>query len=185
MSCWSKSFLLIILILFAIIPNENILLINPVSAQSNVAPTISIVYPTNNTFFNVSIEGVFFHLTYQTNSTLSWAGFSIDGGQNITATGNSTSAVYNEEFRNEYMFENSGYHTLTLYANDTTGNWATPQTVTYQVAYHPDITGYPSTPSPIVTSSQLLTVVVTTIIALAVIIVFFMLYRKHRKTSNR
>jgi len=32
-------------------------------------------------------------------------------------------------------FGSSGYHTLTLYANDTSGNWATPQTVTYLVNF--------------------------------------------------
>ena len=118
---------------------------NGTNNQSNAVPTISIVYPTDETFFNVSIVGVYFNVQYQTNDTLSWVGCSIDGGSNVTVTGNSTDE---QEWMNaEYQFEHSGYNTLTLYANDTDGNWATPQTVTYLVNYYPDSTPPPK-PTP-------------------------------------
>jgi hypothetical protein len=121
------------------------------NAESAV-PTISIVYPTNETFFNVSIEGVFFDVLYETNEPLSWVGFSIDGGSNVTATGNSTDEQ--EWINSGYQFD-GGYNTLTLYANDTAGNWATLQTVTYLVNFYPDSTPLPSsssstqTPTPV------------------------------------
>lgn len=176
MSRLSKSFPLI-LILIALISNVSILVIKPVSAQSNTAPTISIVYPTNETHFNVSIAGVFLELKYETNDTLSWVGYSIDGGSNLTVTGNSTAD--NMAFiRSGYHFESNGYHTLTLYANDTDGNWATPQTVTYLVTVYSDATSMPSNPSLI----PLVTVVVIVIGVLAVAIASFLFYRRHRKT---
>jgi hypothetical protein len=101
-------------------------------------PTISLLSPLNDSLFNVSIEGVNYQLIYETNSTLSWVGYSINGANNVTATGNSTYV---------HDFDSSGYHTLTVYANDTSGNWATPQTVTYLVTFYPDYTPTTS-PSP-------------------------------------
>jgi hypothetical protein len=100
-------------------------------------PTVTILLPQNDSFFNVSLGGVGYQLTYETNSTLSWVGYSIDGSDNVTVTGNST-------FVHEFVSSN-GYHTLTVYANDTSGNWAIPQRVTYLVNFYPD---YPPTPSP-------------------------------------
>jgi hypothetical protein len=58
------------------------------------------------------------------------------GSGNVTVSENGTWV---------HDFGPNGYHTLTLYANDTSGNWATPQTVTYLVNFYPD---YPPTPSP-------------------------------------
>jgi YVTN family beta-propeller protein len=118
---------------------------NGTNNQSNTAPTVSIVYPTNQTFFNVSIEGVYFNVLYETKDTLSWVGFSIDGGGNVTATGNSTDEQ--EWINNEYQFD-GGHNTLTLYANDTDGNWATPQTITYLVNFYPGTTPPPTYPTP-------------------------------------
>ncbi len=114
----------------------------PISTQK---PTISILYPKNDSFFNVSLGGVVYKLIYETNSTLSWVGYSIDGGfnlegaNNVTVTGNSTTV--------HVLVNSNGYQTLTVYANDTSGNWAVPQTVTYLVNFYPDYTPAPS-PSP-------------------------------------
>jgi hypothetical protein len=102
-------------------------------------PKVSILNPLNDSFFNVSLGGVTYQLTYETNSTLSWVGYSIDGSDNVTVTGNST-------FVHDFVSSN-GYHTLTVYANDTSGNWAIPQSVTYLVNFYPDYTPTPS-PSP-------------------------------------
>ena len=110
-------------------------------------PTISILSPVNDSFFNVSIEGVYYQLIYESNSSLSWVGYSIggngysiegNGSGNVTVTGNSTFV---------HDFGSSGNHTLTVYANDTSGSWATPQTITYLVNFYPDTAPTPS-PSP-------------------------------------
>ena len=151
---------------------------SPISTQANSVPTISIVYPTNETVFNVSINAVYFQLLYQTNDTLSWVGYSIDGGGNVTCTGNTTdNSAY---LKDGYEFD-IGHPTLTLYANDTAGNWAIPQTVTYLVNVYPDSTSMPSSPSVIL----LFTFVVIVIGVLAVVIASLLfLFRKHRKTPN-
>ena len=101
------------------------------------SPTISILSPLTNSFFNVSLGGVNYQLIYETNSSLSWVDYSVDGASNVTVTGNST-------FVHEFVSSNK-YQTLTVYANDTSGNWAIPQTVTYLVNFYPD---YTPTPSP-------------------------------------
>jgi hypothetical protein len=112
------------------------------SPSATPSPTISILTPVNNSFFNVSLGGVGYHLKYETNSSLSWVGYSLDGAKNDTMTGNNT-------FVHQFVSSN-GYHTLKVYANDTLGNWAIPQTTTYFVNFYPD---YPpsSSPSPIPT----------------------------------
>jgi hypothetical protein len=136
------------------------LVVKPANAQNNTIPSVSIVYPTNGTFFNVSVEGVYFQLLYQTNDKISWAGFSINGGANVTCTGNVTD--YNAYVKAGYLF-NYGrlwQNTLILYANDTAGNWAIPQTVTFTVNFYPDTTYPPSTaptsasPAPTSTINQ-------------------------------
>ncbi len=147
---------------------------SPISTQANSAPTISIVYPTNETVFNVSINGVYFQLLYQTNDTLSWVGYSIDGGANVTCTGNTTD---NSEFtKDDYRFD-FGHPTLTLYANDTAGNWAIPQTVTYTVYFYSDSTSAPQSTFP---NELILPIVISlflVLVAMAIVI-----YRK--KHSN-
>ena len=102
-------------------------------------PTVSILYPLNASFFNVSIGGVSFPLTYETNSDLSWVGYSINGSNNVTLPGNGTYVLPISGY--------NGYNNLTVYANDTIGNWATPQTIVYLVNVYPDYTPTPS-PSP-------------------------------------
>jgi hypothetical protein len=181
-----------------------------VDAQSTPVPEITILYPANGTFFNVSIGVGSFQLKYATNNTLSWIGYSIDGSQNRTAygewydleqrlydtEGNPSVWVYN-------VFESSGNHDLTLYANDTTGDWATPQTVTYLVNIYADTTLPPTTSNPIQSSSlspistptlppenrnapnldpMYYLIPVSVIVAIAVLSV--LLYSRHRKNSN-
>jgi len=119
------------------------LIIKPAIAQNTANPSISILYPTNETSFNVSIGGVYFQLLYQTNDTLSWVGYSINGGGNVTCTGNTTD--YTAFLDDGYQFD-FGHPTLILYANDTAGNCALSQTVTYTVYFYPDSTQGPTKP---------------------------------------
>ncbi|HKM59989.1 MAG TPA: hypothetical protein VJY36_03870 [Candidatus Bathyarchaeia archaeon] len=136
----SKTSALILTVIVAL-SFLTLLTAKPTSAQNNTNPSISILYPTDSTVFNVSIEGVYLQLLYQTNDTISWAGYSINGGANVTCTGNVTdNSAY---IKDDYQFD-FGHPTLTLYANDTAGNWAFPQTVTYTVYFYPDTTSLPS-----------------------------------------
>jgi hypothetical protein len=112
-----------------------------------LTPKVSILSPQNDSYFNVSIEGVSFQLIYETNTVLSWVGYSIGGnGYSIEGKGSGNVTV-SENGTLVRDFGSSGYHTLTLYANDTSGNWATPQTVTYLVNFGVEPTP-PLSPSP-------------------------------------
>ena len=107
------------------IANSSFLTIKPVIAQYNT-PSISIVYPTNGTIVNANMGTVGIQWQYPANSTFSWVGYNLNGGGNVTVTGKD----------NLYDIENNGDYTFTLYANDTAGNWATPQTVTLPCPRH-------------------------------------------------
>jgi hypothetical protein len=195
----------------AIISSLAVLTVKPVNAQSTIVPEITILYPANGTFFNVSMGVDNFQLKYATNTALlSWIGYSIDGGQNKTAYGEwfnveqiSYDAEGNPSVRVSGVFENDGNHNLTLYANNTSGDWAIPQTVTYLVNINADSTIPPTTSSPTIHLASLsptatpmptintgslvelppipLLVYVSAIIAVIIVSVLF--FRKHRKNS--
>jgi hypothetical protein len=140
----------------AIISCLLVLTVKPVNAQSTPSPEITILYPTNGTFFNVSMGVDIFQLKYTTNNPpLSWIGYSIDGGQNKTAYGawyNIQQILYDAEgnpsVRVSGVFESNGNHNLTLYANNTSGDWAIPQTVNYFVNINSDTSIPPTTSNP-------------------------------------
>jgi hypothetical protein len=136
----------------------------PAIAQYNSAPSVSIVYPTNGTVVDANMGEVSIHWQYPANTTFSWVGYSLNGGGNVTVTGN------------DYLadIENEGDYTFTLYANDTTGNWATPQTVNY----HVNLIGDAIQENPIVPIALILAVII--LFALAVLLA----YKRHLKTSN-
>ena len=154
MSSITKSLALILIGVMAI-SCVGLLTVKSVNAQSTPIPEITILYPANGTFFNVSMGDVGFQLKYATNNTLSWIGYSVDGGQNSTAYGEWYNIVQtlrdtegNFDVRIYGVFENDGTHNLTLYANNTSGDWATPQTVTYLVNINSDTNFPPTTSNP-------------------------------------
>ena len=172
-----KTFALTLMIIVAL-SCLSLLTVKPASAQSNTIPSVSILYPSSSTVFNVSIEGVYFNVLYQTNDTLSWVGFSIEGqqlGGNVTCTGNDTD--YTEFINDDYQFD-FGHPTLTLYANDTEGNWAIPQTVTYTVYFYADTVPNPNvTPTVPELSWLVILPLLLSMLSVAVLI-------RHRKTGN-
>ena len=174
----SKTLALILTVIVAL-SCLTLLTAKPAIAQNNTNPSVSILYPKNNTLFNVSIGGVFFQLLYQTNDSLSWVGYSINGGGNVTCTGNTTES--NAYYKDEYQFQKSGSNTLTLYANDTVGNWATPQTVTYLVNYYAD-TAPISTSTPTVPEVPAIEAVLTVMFAVTAMMVVLATIRKQKVT---
>jgi hypothetical protein len=104
---------------------------------------------------------------YPVNSSFSWVGYNLNGGGNITVT----------ETDHLFDIENTGDYSFTLYANDTAGNWATPQTVTY----HVHVIGDALPPNTIVVRADIaLTLAVIILLALAI----FLPYRRYRKTAK-
>jgi hypothetical protein len=61
-------------------------------------------------------------LVFTTDEAANWTGYSLDGEQNVTVTGNITIADLP-----------NGSHTLAVYANDTLGNMGTSETVFFTV----------------------------------------------------
>ncbi len=143
----------------------------------NPAPNplnISIVSPMNGTTFTVSFgqyPRFSIPLIYTTNTALSWVGYSLNGESNVTVTGNGT--LINDPSISDNQF------TLTLYANDTSGNWATPQTVTCFVYVPADVSTSPRNTGPALT----LTILIIFLIIL--FSVFLVIVLPLRKAKNR
>jgi hypothetical protein len=87
-------------------------------------PTIYILSPENITYS----ENVVF-LNFIANEPTSWTGYSLDGQQNITLTGDTVLTDLSD-----------ATHTLTVFANDTAGNMGVSDTVYFTVnTFPPDI----------------------------------------------
>jgi hypothetical protein len=207
----SKTFALFLTIIIAM-PSLTLMTVKSVNAQSSPTPEISVLYPTNGTFFNVSRGVASFQLKYATNNTLSWIGYSIDGAQNKTAYGewyDLEQRLYDTEGNPSVwiydVFENDGNHNLTLYANNTAGDWATPQIVTYFVNINADNTFPPTTSNPTTIQSASLSPTSTSTLSptdrnaphldpiyylipvsiiVGIVILSLLLYRRHQKTAT-
>jgi hypothetical protein len=118
----------------------------PTPSPTPKGPKVTILSPANGSTFVIFESNAFadvnFPLTYETNEVLSWVGYSVDGNSNVTVTHNGTMVSVPAQV---------GNNNLTINANDTFGNWATPDTATFFIMlttvapFYPD---YTSTPSP-------------------------------------
>ena len=94
-----------------------------------IPPVISNMSVTNQTYLQNSLM-----LNFTVDKAVSWTGYSLDGGQNVTISANATIANLN-----------AGQHSLTVYANDTLGNMGS-QTVNFTVKKVPTtMTGHANT----------------------------------------
>ena len=119
-------------------------------------PAISILSPLNQTYNESSVP-----LVFTSDKAVNWTSYSLDGQQNVTITGNSTIANVT-----------SGFHTLTVYSNDTFGNIGISKTITFTVTLP---TTEHSEPLSIVT------IAVVSAIVLTVILAGLVVYLKKRK----
>jgi hypothetical protein len=86
-----------------------------------VPPEIDIIAPLNHTYNESSVQ-----LTFIADKPLGWAGYSLDGQQNVSVTGNCTlSNITN------------GFHSILVYANGTYDGMGVSQNVTFTVALSP------------------------------------------------
>jgi parallel beta-helix repeat protein len=81
-------------------------------------PKITVLSPLNQTYNETSIP-----LVFTVDKPVNWTGYSLDGKQNVTVTGNCTIANVTNDV-----------HSITVYANDTYGNMGASLTVTFTVA---------------------------------------------------
>ncbi len=101
-----------------------------VTFPDTTPPTITIASPENTTYATDSVD-----LNYMIDETPDWVGYSLDGNPNVTLIENTTLTGLSD-----------GQHSVTVYANDTTGNtgsstvWFTSDTTSPTVTPPSDIT---------------------------------------------
>lgn len=109
--------------------------------QEIAPPQISITSPTDQTYNSSNVL-----LAFSANKTINWAGYSLDGKQNVTLTANRTLAS-GVTVSNNLSNLMRGWHTITVFANDTFGDMSASQTVNFSVA--------PPSPAPTPTVPEL------------------------------
>jgi len=87
-----------------------------------VPPEVKVVSPLMDQTCDVSNVS----LAFTVNKTVSWVGYSLDGQDNVTMTGNTTITGLT-----------SGLHNITVYAKDEFENTGTSETISFTVAEEP------------------------------------------------
>ena len=87
-----------------------------------VLPIVNFVSPQNQTYNASSVS-----LVFTVNKPVSWMGYSLDGQDNVTVTGNVT--------LNDLS---NGSHYITVYSNDTFGNMAASETISFTTTEEPE-----------------------------------------------
>jgi parallel beta-helix repeat protein len=103
-------------------------------------PQITLLSPVNQVYNESSVD-----LVFTTDEAANWTGYSLDGEQNVTVTGNTTIADLP-----------NGSHTLTVYANDTFGNMDVSKIINFTIAI-PE----PLPVAPVVAASVALAIIVS------------------------
>jgi parallel beta-helix repeat protein len=80
-------------------------------------PKVSLLSPVNGTYYETSVP-----LVFSVDKQVNWTAYSLDGQQNVTITGNCTIANIT-----------NGFHSATVYANDTFGNEDASETIAFTV----------------------------------------------------
>jgi len=80
-------------------------------------PKFAVVSPENKTYTSSNVS-----LAFTVNKPAVWMGYSLDGQENVTITGNTTIAGLS-----------NGLHNVTVYANDTFGNNGVSQTILFTI----------------------------------------------------
>jgi len=87
------------------------------AAPEVLPPTIIVLSPANATYDTRNVS-----LIFTVNKATSWIGYSLDGGANVTITGNTTLTSLSY-----------GSHRIVVYANDTYGNMGVSNTVYFVI----------------------------------------------------
>jgi hypothetical protein len=115
-----------------------------------VPPKIKVLSPTNQLYNESSVS-----LVFTVNKPVNWTGYSLDGDENVTVTGNTTLTGLT-----------SGLHNVTVYAKDEFGNTGTSETIIFNVAKEP----FPAVP-----------VAAASVATIAMVGVGLLVYLKKRK----
>jgi hypothetical protein len=121
-----------------------------------VSPKVFVVSPETKVYNVTDVS-----LAFTVNRPAMWLGYSLDGKENVTITGNTTLSELS-----------NGLHNVTVYANDTFGNMGT-STISFTI----------SKPEPFPTTLVVTAAGVTAVAIGAGILVYFK--KRHRKQVNR
>jgi len=101
----------------------------PASSQwRTVPPIISVISPENEAYVVADVS-----LVFAVDRPVVWMGYSLDGQETVTITGNTTIANLS-----------NGLHTVTVYANDPLRNIGISETTSFRVAKEPE--SFPTVP---------------------------------------
>jgi len=81
-------------------------------------PVVDVLSPMNQTYYGPNVS-----LTFSLDKQVKWIGYSLDGDQNVTVFGNTTIANID-----------NGFHSLTVYAEDSFGNLGASAKMTFTTA---------------------------------------------------
>jgi hypothetical protein len=129
-----------------------------VEGSSNVtcvSPSVQVLSPENRTYEVANVS-----LNFTVDGVASQAWYVLDSGGSIPLVENTTLTELSV-----------GLHSLTVYAIDTAGNWFTPQTVNFEIAFTPS-----PAPQPFPATS-----VAAAIVAVAIVGAGLLVYFKKRK----
>lgn len=118
-----------------------------------IPPKISIISPVNEAFNESSVP-----LLFTVDKQVSWLGYSLDGHDNVTVSGNTTIG----ELAN-------GLYNVTVYAKDTFGNEGASETIAFTVAFE----SFPTAP-----------VLIASAATIAVVSIAVLVYFKKLRTTN-
>ena len=122
-----------------------------VSFTFDALPKISVLSPTNQRYNDSNVP-----LNLVVNKPVNWTGYSLDGKQNVTITGDTSLSGLP-----------SGIHNITVYAKDLFGNIGASETITFTV-----IVPFPVVP-----------VAAVSIAALALVVAGLLVYQKKHKRN--
>jgi N-acetylneuraminic acid mutarotase len=91
---------------------------DPAYVLEHYPPKISFLSPLNQTYNETDVP-----LLFNVDKTVNWTGYSLDGQDNVTVTGNATITGLS-----------GGVHSVTVYANDTYGNMGASETVAFTIS---------------------------------------------------
>jgi len=87
-----------------------------------VPPVVSVLSPENTNYTSGNVS-----LAFTVNKPAQWMGYSLDGQETVTVTGNTSIAVLS-----------SGLHNITVYAKDEFENTGASETISFSVAEEPE-----------------------------------------------
>ncbi len=136
---------------------------DPTYMLEHYPPKIMLQTPQNQTYNSTNVD-----LMFLVDKPLNWLAYSLDGNQNVTAMGNNT-LIYAGAANISLSDVASGPHNITVYANDTYGNHAAPQIISFTVAV----------PKPFPTATVAVVSVFMVVVAAVGLFVYF---KKHKHT---